>query len=197
MKVTRWFSELLGIRRLRRLDRGVTGETSVKADAAVDVDGLAGNEAAVVADQKQTSRGDLVDGALPAERNAGRIRHAAVIPFGVVPPSVDAAGRNDIGADVLSGIFGGERPRYPDQPHLRCRDMHASAAAAKGSVTGEEQDAAELILDHRRDDRLRQIDGTVEDHTPDMLPIMHRDLGERLVRPDRGIVDQDVDSAEL
>ena len=34
---------------------------SVEADAAVDVDCLAGNEAAVVADQEQAGRGDLVD----------------------------------------------------------------------------------------------------------------------------------------
>ena len=30
-----------------------------------------------------------------------------------------------------------------------------------------------------------------------MLPLLHRHLGEGLVRPDRGIVDQDVDPAEL
>src|SRR6516164_11732986 len=101
--------------------------------------------------KKQTSCGDLVNMSLAAERDAGRIRHAAVIPFGIVPPCVDAAGRNDIGTDVLSRIFSGERPRYPDQPHLRRRDMHASAAAAKASVAGKEQDTAELVLDHRRD----------------------------------------------
>ena len=43
---------------------------SVKADAAVDVDGLAGDEAAVVADQKQAGCGDLVDISLPADREA-------------------------------------------------------------------------------------------------------------------------------
>ena len=65
---------------------------SVEADAAVDVDCLAGNEAAVVADQEQAGRGDLVDMPLPAERDAGRIWHATVVPFGVIPPGVDAAG---------------------------------------------------------------------------------------------------------
>src|SRR5215467_13574969 len=116
--------------------------SSVKADAAVDVDGLASNEAAVVADQKQTGRGDLVDMPLPADRDARRVRHAAMIPLGIVPPGVDAAGRNHIGADVLSSVFGGEGPRQPDQAHLCRRDMGASAAAGKGPVAGEEQDAA-------------------------------------------------------
>src|SRR5215472_7582161 len=125
---------------LSRRDAG-----SVKPDAAVDVDGLAGDEAAVVADQKQAGGGDL-DGSLAAERDARRIRHASMIPFGVVPSGVDAAGRDDVGADVLSGIFGGERPRHPDQPHLRRRDMHTSTAAAKGSVTGKEQDTAVVVL---------------------------------------------------
>src|SRR5215472_12586008 len=111
---------------LSRRDAG-----SVKPDAAVDVDGLAGDEAAVVADQKQAGRGDFVDMALPAERNAGGIGHAAMIPLGIVPPGVDAAGRHDVGADVLPGVFGGERSRQPDQAHLRRRDMRPSAAAAK------------------------------------------------------------------
>src|SRR6516165_5141952 len=68
------------------------GRGSVIVGTAVDVDRLAGDEAAVVADQKEAGGGDFVDMTLPAERDTGRIRHAALIPFGVVPPCIDAAG---------------------------------------------------------------------------------------------------------
>src|SRR5215472_2507165 len=75
--------------------------SSVIVGAAVDVDRLAGDEAAVVADEKEASGGDLVDMPLPAERDAGRIRHTALVPFGVVPPGIDAAGGHHIGANVV------------------------------------------------------------------------------------------------
>src|SRR5580693_9105718 len=53
------------------------------------------------------------------------------------------------------------------------------------------------ILYHRLDHRARQVQRTVKNHTPDQLPIRIGRFGERLVRPDRGVVDQDVDPAEL
>jgi hypothetical protein len=48
--------------------------------AAIDVNRLAGDEPAILADQEQAGGGDLVDGALPAERDADGVRQAAVIP---------------------------------------------------------------------------------------------------------------------
>jgi len=41
------------------------------------------------------------------------------------------------------------------------------------------------------------VECAVENHDPDQLPIRIGRFDERLVRPDRGIVDQDVDPAEL
>jgi hypothetical protein len=43
----------------------------------------------------------------------------------------------------------------------------------------------------------RQVHRTVEHHAAHRFPIRRRKLGERLVRPDGGIVDQDVNAAEL
>src|SRR5262249_2359160 len=56
---------------------------SVVRDAAVGVDGLSGDEAAVVGDQEQAGGRDLVDGALPPERDPGGVRRAPLIPLGV------------------------------------------------------------------------------------------------------------------
>ena len=65
---------------------------SVVASAAVDVDGLAGDEAAVVADQKEAGGGDLVHVPLTTQWNAGGARHTPLVPLGIVATSIDAAG---------------------------------------------------------------------------------------------------------
>src|SRR5271163_4809695 len=83
-----------------------SSRSSVVARAAVDVDGLAGDEAAVVADQKEAGGGDLVHMPLTAQWNPGGARHPPLIPFGIVPPGVDAAGGDHVGADVLGGELG-------------------------------------------------------------------------------------------
>src|SRR5215469_9578407 len=76
--------------------------------------------------------------------------------------------------------------------------MCATTAAGRDrAVTAEEQDAPEAIPDHRLDQRARQVERTVKNHTPDQLPIRIGSFNEWLVRPDRSIVDQYVDPAEL
>jgi len=60
-------------REFRRPDIRVTRENLVVAGAAVDVDRLAGDEAAAVADQKQAGGGDFVDVALTTERDPGAL----------------------------------------------------------------------------------------------------------------------------
>src|SRR6476619_5602452 len=69
------------------------GRSSVVVGAAVDVDGLARNEAAVLANQKQTGRGDLVDMALTPERDALGVWQPVAVPLRIVAACVDAAGR--------------------------------------------------------------------------------------------------------
>src|SRR5580700_1877129 len=170
---------------------------SVVARAAVDVDGLAGDKTAGVADQKEAGGSDLVDMPLTAEWNTGGVRDPPLIPLGIVPAGVDAAGGDHVGPDVLRGELGGQGSRQPDQAHLRRRDVGASAAAGEGAFAGEKQDAAVLVLDHRADGRLRAVECAIEDDPPDVLPVLYRHLGEGLVGPDRGIVDQNVDAAEL
>jgi hypothetical protein len=75
--------------------------------------------------------------------------------------------------------------------------MRPSAAADEGTLAGKEQDAPITVLHHRLDDGTGEVQSAVEDNSSDRFPILRRQLGERLVRPDGGIVDQDVDSAEL
>src|SRR6516162_3272500 len=65
------------------------------------------------------------------------------------------------------------------------------------AVADEKQNAPVAIPDHWLDQRARQVKRAVKNHAPDQLPIRIGRFRERLVRPDRGIVDQDVDPAEL
>jgi len=73
----------------------------------------------------------------------------------------------------------------------------ATAASGNRAVADEEQNAPIAIPDHWLDQRARQVERAVENHAPDQLSIRIGRFSERLVRPDRSIVDQDVDSAEL
>jgi hypothetical protein len=75
----------------RRSERAATA-ASVVSRAAVDVNGLAGDEAAIVADQKEAGGGDLVHLPLTAQWNPGGARHTPLIPLGIVAPGIDAAG---------------------------------------------------------------------------------------------------------
>jgi hypothetical protein len=52
--------------------------------AAIEVDRLPGDEAAILTDQEQARRGNLVDIPLPAERDAGGVRQATLIPLRMV-----------------------------------------------------------------------------------------------------------------
>jgi len=94
---------------------------SVIVRAAIDMDRLAGDEAAILADEEQAGRGDLVDAALPAERDAVGVRQAILIPLRMVAPRIDAARRNDINPDVMRRELGGEPAGHADQAHLCCR----------------------------------------------------------------------------
>src|SRR5215470_11601940 len=73
----------------------------------------------------------------------------------------------------------------------------ATSASRNRAIAYEEQNAPVAMLDHRLDQGARQVERAVKNHAPDQLPIRVGCFSERLVRPDRSIVDQDVDTAKL
>src|SRR5215472_9147620 len=103
---------------------------SVIVCAAIDVDRLSGDEAGILTDEEQTGRGNLVDLALPPERDAGGVWQVTLIPLRIVASRIDTARRNDVNADVMRSEFRGEPARHADQPHLRRRQMSAASAAS-------------------------------------------------------------------
>ena len=172
------------------------GARSVVGHAAVRVDGLAGDEAAVVGDQEQTGGGDLIHRALAPQGNAGGARRAALVPLGIGARGVDAARRDHVDPDVLRGELGA-RPRASPTSPIFAAETWARPIHRRRPLAGDEQDAPIAVLDHRVDDGSRAIERSVENDSPDGLPVVHRQLGEGLVGPDRGIVDENVDPAEL
>ena len=158
---------------------------------------LAGDEAAVVADEEQARRGNFIDRSLTPERNARRARRPALVPLGIGARRVDAARRDHIDPDVVRGELGREPSRQPHQTHLRRRHVRAPAAAHEGAFAREQHDASVLVGDHGLDDGARAIQRPVQHDPPHRFPVLHRQLRERLVRPNRGVADEDVDPAEF
>jgi hypothetical protein len=64
--------------------------------AAIDVDRLSGDEAGILTDQEQAGRRNLVDAALPPERDAGGVRQVTLIPLRIVASRIDAAGETTL-----------------------------------------------------------------------------------------------------
>src|SRR6266511_3126877 len=121
------------IRPLLYLDR-----CSVVRHAAVRVNGLTGDETPVVGDQEQAGGGDLVHRPLTSQWNAGGGRRSSLVPLGIGPRGVDAAGTDHVDPNIVRGELGGETARQPHQAHLRGRDMGAPGSAHEGPFTGEE-----------------------------------------------------------
>src|ERR1051326_9076507 len=119
---------------------------SIIPRSAVHMDRLACDEAAIVTDQEQTGRGDLLHLALAAQRNPRRVRRPALIPFRIVAPCIDAARRNDVHPDVVRRELAGQSASKAHQPHLRRRHMRPPAAADERALAGEEQDPPISVL---------------------------------------------------
>src|SRR5216684_1367323 len=85
---------------LWRPHRGASTALLIVPRATVDVDRLAGDEAAILGHQEQAGRGDLVDLALAAERDAGGVGRPVAIPFGVGACRVDASRRHNVDPDI-------------------------------------------------------------------------------------------------
>src|SRR2546422_152455 len=170
---------------------------SVVSDPAVDVNGLAGDEPGVVADEEQARCSDFIDGALPPKRNARGARRSSLIPLGIRTSGVDTARRDHVDPDVVRRELGGETPRQAHQAHLRRGDVRAPTAADEGAFAREEHDAPVSVGDHGLDDRPRAIQRPVQYDAPHCLPVLHCQLREGLVRPNRRIADEDVDTAKF
>ena len=84
------------VRRLRLSGAAGDGSpfSSVVVCTAIDVDRLAGDEVSIITDQKQAGRRNLIDGALPAKRDAGGVRQVASIPLRIVASCIDAPRRD-------------------------------------------------------------------------------------------------------
>src|SRR6266487_682384 len=75
--------------------------------------------------------------------------------------------------------------------------MGTVGTASKGSFASEEHNASVVVGGHSIDDSAGAIERSVQDDSPDLLPVLYRHLRERFMRTDRGIVDEDVNFAKF
>ena len=94
------------------------GRLAEEALSSVHVDGLAGDETAVVRTQESHRRRDFIGLALPAQGNGGSIGNPAGVPFRVGAAGVDASRGNDVDADVVGGKLEARLRAMPTIPIL-------------------------------------------------------------------------------
>ena len=60
-------------------------DVSVESHATIDMDGLAGDKATIITDEKQAGGGNFLDRSLSSQGNASRVWRPSLIPFGIGP----------------------------------------------------------------------------------------------------------------
>src|SRR5690348_2293961 len=171
-----------------------------KRNAARHLDHCAGDVARLLRAQKGDGVRDvgrlaktLEDGAgfEPRVHGVGRLGGRAGLGH-------DDAGRDRVRRDVVAATLERRRLRQPDEPGLRRRVARLSEPADGARHRGHEDEAAPLVLDQvgphlfRAVERAREVDP----HVP--VPQLIGLIGDlRRVVQRGGVVDQDVDLAEL
>ena len=110
---------------------------------------------------------------------------------------LDEPRRHGIDENAVRRRFPCERPREPDEARL-ARRVAGLAPRADVRARGDDVDDASPATDHHAaDDRLAAKKRPRQVHAQDLVPVGLFEEQERAVAGDAGIVDQDVDRAEL
>ena len=102
---------------------------------------------------------------------------------------------DDIDGDAEARHFEGHRARETDEPQLRADAVRTPDLAPVGVGAAEIDDAAPFPFDHARQHGLAQKERRLEVGVEDEVPFFERDFRDPGVRPDRRIVDENVDTA--
>src|SRR5215207_2109550 len=166
--------------------------------AAVDRQRRAGDEAAVLGGEEDDGAADLLRGAEAADRdqrNDLRLQDLGVDRLHHL--GADVAGRDDVDGDPGARAFLGERLGEADVAGLRGRIVRLAGLALLAVDRGDGDDAAELAFAHAVPDRVRHVEDAVEVGVDHLAPLDGRHPVEHRVAGDAGVVDQDIDRAEV
>ena len=104
--------------------------------------------------------------------------------------------RDHVGRDVVLLALDGEHVGQTDEAHLRGAVVRLAEVAEDAGGRRGEDDAAVLPLLHHAERGLRDVERALQVDVEDDLEVLRRELRERLVAQDAGVVDDDVDASE-
>src|SRR5215203_2302974 len=160
-------------------------------DAAINIDGLAGDIVAVF-DKVADGAGDLVRFSEAAE---GDLFFELLLGFlGDVGDHVglDKPGADGVHGDATAGQFLGRGLGKAEEASLGRRVVRLADVTRLADEGAHVDDLAPALLYHVRQHRVDRVEGAVEVHLNDLVPIIHGELLQRTVDVDAGVVDQDV-----
>ena len=105
--------------------------------------------------------------------------------------------RDHVALDVVLGALDGEHVREPDQAHLGGAVVALAEVAEDAGAGGREHDPAVVVLLHHAEGGLRDVERALQVHVEHDAEILGLELREGLVAQDAGVVDDDVDLAEV
>ena len=120
------------------------------------------------------------------------------VSTGMVPISRDQAnGRHAVGAHLEAGHVERDRLRQPDDAELGGGVVGLAEVADQAGRGGEVDEGAGLLVLEVGRRRLRHVEGAVEVHLDDGVPVDRAHAVEDAVAQDAGVVDHAVDAAEV
>src|ERR1700722_3754807 len=183
--------------------------TTLHCKSAVDNEGLAGGEGALVGGEVDGDRGDLLWLAEPAHRLAvdeglahAIDRLAARLAQRVDAPverwALDRAGADGVAAYALGDVIGRNRLGQADHRRLRgAVDVAVGDAAPRGGARGDVDDRAPALLQHARqkgaDHAMHRLDVEVERE----FPVGVGSGEDRAMMDEARAVEEDVDWPDL
>src|SRR5437762_8385819 len=165
--------------------------------AAVYAEYLAGNVTCLRGREKGYATRDIFRLARSAERNfrvnrlldflresSGHIRH-------------DKARRNSIHGDVAAGQFARERLSETNQAGLARRVIGLARVPDHSDHGTDVNDATAALFDHHAFCGLHKVESAFQVRVDHHVPVFHRHAQTQSGAPHAGVVDQDVDLAEI
>ncbi len=110
---------------------------------------------------------------------------------------LDRARRDDVGGNALGAEFFCERLRQSPVAVLRRRDVGAAIVAVDCVHAGEVDDPSPAGFNHARQAGARQPERGTHVDVQDFMPFCLVHLKKRLLGTDRGVVKEDIDTAEF
>src|SRR4051812_34593021 len=165
--------------------------------AAVDGEGGAGDEAALVGDQEQYAAGDLGRLAETADRHFGDDLLEHVRRHGADHVGVDVTGCDGIDGDALGGTFLGERLGEAVDAGFGRRVVDLTVLAGLTVDRADVDNPAEAALAHTVDHVAAHVEARRQVCRNDVVPLLEGHAMQHAVAGDAGVVDDDLDRTQF